>query len=123
MATHSSIPAWRIPWTEEPGGLQSMGSQRVRHDWATNTFTFPTEDSDLKDCALKSSYPLRHFKVSLQVQSPLNFPDPLSCQALSCYPIPYTQFFPSSHGSLNFALSLPAELRRKASESRGVLQL
>ena len=31
MATHSSIPAWRIPWTEEPGGLQSMGSQRVRH--------------------------------------------------------------------------------------------
>ena len=32
MAIHSSIPAWRIPWTEEPGGLQSMGSQRVRHD-------------------------------------------------------------------------------------------
>ena len=32
MATHRSIPAWRIPWTEEPGGLQSMGSQRVRHD-------------------------------------------------------------------------------------------
>ena len=35
MAPHSSTPAWRIPWTEEPGGLQSMGSQRVRHDWAT----------------------------------------------------------------------------------------
>ena len=35
MATHSSILAWRIPWTEEPGGLQSMGSQRVGHDWAT----------------------------------------------------------------------------------------
>ena len=32
MATHSIILAWRIPWTEEPGGLQSMGSQRVRHD-------------------------------------------------------------------------------------------
>ena len=32
MTTHSSILAWRIPWTEEPGGLQSMGSQRVRHD-------------------------------------------------------------------------------------------
>ena len=31
--THSSILAWRIPWTEEPGGLQSMGLQRVRHDW------------------------------------------------------------------------------------------
>ena len=32
MATHFGIPAWRIPCTEEPGGLQSMGSQRVRHD-------------------------------------------------------------------------------------------
>ena len=32
VATHSSILAWRIPWTEDPGGLQSMGSQRVRHD-------------------------------------------------------------------------------------------
>ena len=34
MATHSSVPAWRIPWTEEPGRLQSMGSQRVGHDLA-----------------------------------------------------------------------------------------
>ena len=40
MATHSSILAWRIPWTEEPGGLQSMGLQRDRQDCATNTFTF-----------------------------------------------------------------------------------
>ena len=32
MATHSSLLAWRIPWTAEPGGLQSMGSQRVGHD-------------------------------------------------------------------------------------------
>ena len=32
MATHSSILAWEIPWTEEPGGLESMGSQRVRHN-------------------------------------------------------------------------------------------
>ena len=32
MSTHSSILAWKIPWTEEPGGLQSMGLQRVRHD-------------------------------------------------------------------------------------------
>ena len=32
MATHSSILAWRIPWTEKPGGLQSMGSQNIRHN-------------------------------------------------------------------------------------------
>ena len=39
MATHSSILAWRIPWTEEAGGLQSIGSQRVGHDWATKHST------------------------------------------------------------------------------------
>jgi len=42
MATHSSTLDWEIPWTEEPGRLQSMGSWRVRHDWATSLslFTF-----------------------------------------------------------------------------------
>ena len=35
MTTHSSILAWKIPWTEKPGGLQSMGSQRVRHNLGT----------------------------------------------------------------------------------------
>ena len=39
MAIHSSIPAWEIPWTEEPGGLQFMGSQRVGHNLVTNTRT------------------------------------------------------------------------------------
>ena len=39
MATHSSILALDIPWTEKPDGLQSMGLQRVGHDWATNAFT------------------------------------------------------------------------------------
>ena len=38
MATHSSILAWKIPWTEEPGRLQPTGSQRVRHDWSNFTF-------------------------------------------------------------------------------------
>ena len=42
MAPHSSTLAWKIPWTEEPGGLQSMGSQGVGHNWATSLslFTF-----------------------------------------------------------------------------------
>ena len=40
MATHSSILAWRIPWTEEPGRLKSMGSQRVRHNFVANTLYF-----------------------------------------------------------------------------------
>ena len=40
MAPHSSTLAWKIPWTEEPGRLQSMGSLRVRHDWATSLSRF-----------------------------------------------------------------------------------
>ena len=47
MATHSSILAWRIPWTEEPGRLQSMGSQRVGHDW--ETFILSTSSPLLRD--------------------------------------------------------------------------
>ena len=40
MATHSSTLAWKIPWMEEPGRLQSMGSLRVGHDWATSLSLF-----------------------------------------------------------------------------------
>ena len=40
MATHSSILAWKIPWTEEPGWLQPVGLQRVRHDWTTSFSLF-----------------------------------------------------------------------------------
>ena len=54
METHSSILAWRIPRTEEPGGLQSMKSQRVGHDWMTDTFTFTSKHLYLE----KQQYPL-----------------------------------------------------------------
>ena len=47
VATHSSILAWRIPWTEESGGVQSMGSQRVRHDLASKQQHFVTRDQAL----------------------------------------------------------------------------
>ena len=46
MATHSSLLAWRIPWTEEPGGLQSMGSQIIGHDWGSSA---PRHAEDLKN--------------------------------------------------------------------------
>ena len=60
MATHSSILAWRILWTEDPGGLWPMGSQRVGHDWATNTAaTIPPRRSTFSllkhHCATSSS--------------------------------------------------------------------
>ena len=55
MATHSSILAWRIPWTEEPGGVQSMSMPRVGHNWATNTFNvwFNIMDTFLVPAAYK----------------------------------------------------------------------
>ena len=54
MTTHSCILAWRIPGTKKPGRLQSMGSQRVKHDLATNTLTF-TLSTTLLRVRLKSS--------------------------------------------------------------------
>ena len=55
MATHSSILAWRIPWTEEPGGLQSRGAQTVRHNRATNTYihTYTHTQASLVDQLVK----------------------------------------------------------------------
>ena len=50
MATLSSILAWRIPWTEEPGGLQSMVLQRVGHDWSTK------HNSQHNKCSIRSEY-------------------------------------------------------------------
>ena len=47
MAPHSSTLAWKIPWMEEPGGLQSTGSQRVRHDCATFTFHFHALEKEM----------------------------------------------------------------------------
>ena len=52
MATHCSILAWKIPWTEEPSGLWSMGLQRVERDQATNTFF---QQSTFDNTATKSS--------------------------------------------------------------------
>ena len=58
MATHSSIPAWRIPWTEEPGGLQSKGLQRVGHSLATEHSTAQLNNKEssnaMKECAERS---------------------------------------------------------------------
>ena len=50
MATHYSIPPWRISWTEESGKLQSMGSQRVRHNRVTNHFQFKKKGGGAENC-------------------------------------------------------------------------
>ena len=55
MATHSSALAWKIPRTEEPGGLQSVGPQRVEHNWATNRADKPLDLSLYLNLAFFSS--------------------------------------------------------------------
>ena len=55
MATHSSPLAWKIPWTEERSMLQSMGSQRVRHDWVTSLHFIQAEKDDNHILNLKFS--------------------------------------------------------------------
>ena len=55
MAPHFSTLAWKIPWTEEPGRLQSMGSQRVGHDWATSLSLFTFMHALEKDMVTHSS--------------------------------------------------------------------
>ena len=54
MATHSSTLAWKIPWTEEPGRLQSMGSQRVRHNWATSLVHWISQFSSVQSLSCLS---------------------------------------------------------------------
>ena len=62
MAIHSSILTWRIPWTEEPGGLQSIGSQRVGHNWATSLKGY----AECKQCFTKVWLLRFHFFFFLQ---------------------------------------------------------
>ena len=86
MATHSSLLAWRIPWTEEPGGLQSMGLQRVRHDLAINTLL----GYNWHRVKLSSARVLTHVPSCVtttqsrtDVYHPEPFPTPL--QSASCF--------------------------------------
>ena len=98
MATHSSIPAWRIPWTEEPGRLQSTGSQKVGQDWVTKHSTAQlvsgiwksasaVTQMDLILCPfknLKQSH--RHKKNSFKVGKQILFLySTLTCLFLPCF--------------------------------------
>ena len=56
MATHSNNLAWRIPWTEESGGIQSMGLQRGGRDWAANTHTYNSLDVSNHSSLISSSF-------------------------------------------------------------------
>ena len=79
--THFSILAWRIPWTEEPGGLQSVGLQRVRHNWVTNTHTHThthTHTQIFINCCVNFNKCLLNFQYSSVLEMVLNH-YPLEC--------------------------------------------
>ena len=92
MAIHSSTIAWKTPWTEEPGRLQSMGSQRVRHNGATSLhFTsltcclvqslshiqlFVTPGTVARQAFLYTAFPSHEYWSGLPFPSPENLPDP-----------------------------------------------
>ena len=97
MATHSSIPAWRIPWTEEPGVLQSTGSQTVGHDWATDTHMLGTRRSQaLSPLCLIPEAP---FPLLLDHQPPSSLsllPHPPSLWAKGLWNSPHSLFSAAS---------------------------
>ena len=64
MATHSSILAWRIPWTEELGGLQSIRSRRVRHDWSLEGYSpLGPEESDMTERLSLHTYTIEEILI------------------------------------------------------------
>ena len=80
MATHSSILAWKIPWTEEPGRLQSAGAERVGHDWATNTHVLSgyltwviLQFVVLCRCSVAKSRPTLCYPMDCSAQASLSF--------------------------------------------------
>ena len=81
MAIHSRILAWRIQWTEEPGGLKSMGSQRVAHDWVTNTGAClwtsggPMAKTLRSQCKRPGSNPGQGTRSGIMLRIPADFSD------------------------------------------------
>ena len=127
MATHSSILAWRITWTEEPGGLQSMGLQRVRHNWH-NTFIICISSVQFSGSVVSDSlrpHELQHARPPCPSPTPGVHSDsrPSSqwCHpAISSSVIPFSSYPQSLPASESFPMS---ELFAWGGQSTGVSAL
>ena len=95
MATHSSTLAWRIPWREEPGGLHSMGSQRVGHDWTSLSLSVDCRNTcfglwskdglkRIRDVWLEGKGLSVNFRIWMWSQSKTNYSVINSLAALKC---------------------------------------
>ena len=124
MATHSSILAWRIPRTEEPGGLQSIGLQKVGRDWVTNIFIFHQFSSVAQSCLTlfnpmncsTPGLPVYHQLPGLTHDSMINHPKdpwgwtilvPASSPAVCCVTYPVSMGFSATTYTLLLWDSIP----------------
>ena len=97
MATHSSILAWKIPWTEEPGRLLHTGSQRVGHAWVTDTHTHTrVKEMSSKD-VFYSAGSYSHCFVVVQLLSGVWLCDPMDCSTAGFSVLHYLQEFAQTH--------------------------
>ena len=115
MANHSSILAQKIPWTEEPGGLQSMGSQRVRHNWAIKQQepVMCHKNHIITDQKYRgNSYPCYHPSGKSRINVPFSgrgsqgYPNPVVLEIDQC------RFIPESSHKYSFNVSQRNHLRR-----------
>ena len=107
MATHTSTLAWKIPWTEEPSRLQSMGIQRVAHDWATST-NFFSRIPNLRRCKV-SLFISSRIVVSFKSQRPLGFQSCSHCWVFQiCWHIECSTFTASSWRIWNSSTGIPS---------------
>jgi len=91
MDIHSSIQAWRIPWTEEPGGLLSMGLQRIKHDWASKHSIYsihPSIHLSIYPSIHTCIHPSIHLSIHLSIHPSIH---------LSIYPSTHPSIYPSIH--------------------------
>ena len=109
-ATHSDILAWRIPWTEEPGGLRSMGLQRVGHDWTTHVFIFSLGKNKIR----------KHLEFSWECQENMTLHRKDSDLTPGLGENVIFPFLVSEPGGYHFHLPLHRKERR-ASNSQGFL--
>ena len=106
MASHSSTLAWEIPWTEEPGGLQSMRSQKVRHSWATKQFF----------CEGRWGWLVYYWILTASLTSRGQYPPPSPCLPFmkmfaNISKCPWLRFSPSKASHQKAILLIPKSIR------------
>ena len=112
MATHSRVLAWKIPWIEKPGGLQSSGSQRVRHDWATEHIAHTVGVSLVTWCLflwMGARFPTWYTWTYIELRPPCWWPCWVSGMLDSNpseHPSPVTIFSQKAQGSWHWDVSL-----------------